>query len=58
MFLVPAPKINFLPIQPGDVAATQADNSRLASLIDLPKFTSITTGIPNFVHWYRNYYND
>ena len=51
-------KINFLPIQPGDVTATQADNSRLASLIDLPKFTSISTGIPNFVHWYRNYYND
>jgi len=46
---------NLLPLQPGDVPRTVADISKLRRLGFEPS-TGITTGIGNFVSWYREYY--
>jgi UDP-glucuronate 4-epimerase len=48
-------KINYLPMQPGDVPATVADIAKLQKLGYEPK-TNIDVGIKNFVEWYRKYY--
>lgn len=48
------PKINQLPMQPGDVDRTYADVSKAKELIGYePKF-SFEEGIKNFVEWYKN----
>jgi UDP-glucuronate 4-epimerase len=49
-------KLNLLPLQPGDVAATWADVDDLARDLDFRPRTSIETGIRRFVEWYRAYY--
>jgi UDP-glucuronate 4-epimerase len=46
---------NFLPMQPGDVVATQADPALLHHLIGKFPETSVTTGVGKFVDWYRDY---
>lgn len=46
----------FLPLQPGDVTSTFADNSRIASAIDFRPATAIEVGVARFVEWYRAYY--
>lgn len=46
----------FLPIQPGDVAATAADVSDLVENLGYKPNTSVQTGIEQFVKWYRMYY--
>ena len=46
----------FLPMQPGDVQATQADTSELQKWIGYKPTTKIEIGISEFVRWYRNYY--
>ena len=46
----------FLPLQAGDVPATYADVERLQDWIGFTPETSIETGIPKFVKWYRDYY--
>lgn len=46
----------YLPLQPGDVLATQADVSALESWIDLRPTTSVEEGISRFVRWYREYF--
>lgn len=44
-----------LPIQPGEMQVTAADNSLLASLVgELPQ-THVDVGIQAFVDWYRSY---
>jgi UDP-glucuronate 4-epimerase len=51
-------KLDFQPMQPGDVKETVADIS--ASQIDFgfaPK-TNISQGLKNFVVWYKDYYKD
>jgi UDP-glucuronate 4-epimerase len=48
-------KLNYLPMQAGDVPATVADISKLSVLGYCPA-TNIDEGIKNFVLWYRNYY--
>jgi UDP-glucuronate 4-epimerase len=48
-------EIKYLPMQPGDVAATVADISKLQKLGYDPK-TNIDKGIKAFVEWYREYY--
>lgn len=49
-------KMNFLPMQAGDVPATFADIAKSTELLGyLPK-VSIEEGIPRFVRWYREYY--
>ncbi|MEO8383765.1 MAG: NAD-dependent epimerase [Betaproteobacteria bacterium] len=49
-------KMNMLPMQPGDVAATNADVSRLQEWIDFRPQTKVADGIGRFVEWYRQYY--
>jgi UDP-glucuronate 4-epimerase len=46
----------FLPMQPGDVMATYADIEGLRQAVGFSPSTPIEQGIPEFVRWYRNYY--
>ena len=50
-------KMNMLPMQPGDVAATNADVGRLQDWVDFRPQTRVDDGIRRFVEWYRHYYN-
>lgn len=47
----------YLPMQPGDVPATEADTSSLEQWINFRPRTTIKEGVSKFVHWYRDYYN-
>ena len=47
------PKINQLPMQPGDVQRTFADISKAKELIGYDPKTSFEKGIENFVEWYK-----
>ena len=49
-------KMNMLPMQPGDVAATNADVARLQEWVDFRPQTKVEDGIRRFVEWYRQYY--
>ena len=49
-------RIDYLPMQPGDVPATYADVNDLISDIGFKPSTSIDQGIENFVDWYKQYY--
>ena len=51
-------KKNFLPLQAGDVPKTWADCSLLTELTSFKPSTPIGVGIRNFVHWYRQYYEN
>lgn len=48
------PKINQLPMQPGDVDKTYADISKAKTLIGYEPKTSFKEGIEKFVEWYKN----
>lgn len=50
-------KTNLMPMQPGDVISTWADNKLIKSITKYQGNTNINDGIRNFVKWYRNYYN-
>ena len=50
-------KINFLPLQQGDVSNTYANVDNLISKINYKPSTTINIGISNFVKWYKEYYN-
>ena len=50
-------KRNLLPMQPGDVPATFADTSDLATVTGFAPKTTIKDGVARFVEWYRSYYN-
>ena len=45
-----------LPMQPGDVPATWADNSLLRNLTGYTPQTSVTDGVTQYVKWHREYY--
>jgi UDP-glucuronate 4-epimerase len=47
----------FLPMQPGDVAATYANVDELIQDINFKPQTNIETGLKKFVDGYLNYYN-
>ncbi len=47
---------DLLPMQPGDMQTTCADIRQLKSDFDFSPSTDITTGLQNFVRWYRDYY--
>jgi UDP-glucuronate 4-epimerase len=47
---------NLLPMQPGDVPVTWADCSRLKSDTGYSPHTDISTGIRQFIAWYRKFY--
>ena len=49
-------KINFLPLQPGDVPDTYADTTNLNEKFNYKPSTSVTDGVFNFIKWYRSYY--
>ncbi len=49
-------KINFKPMQPGDVVGTAASISKLRSINGFEPKTGIDTGIQNFVDWFKEYY--
>jgi len=46
----------FLPMQPGDVLATQADIDDLARDVGFWPRTPLEVGLERFVRWYRDYY--
>lgn len=47
---------DFLPMQPGDVAATNADTSRLDDWVGFKPNTPVREGVAQFVKWYGDYY--
>lgn len=47
---------NLMDMQPGDVPATWANSTLLQSLTGYTPQTDMTTGVRNFVDWYRDYY--
>ena len=49
-------KINFLPLQPGDVPDTYANVDNLNKKFNYKPSTSVNEGVSNFVKWYKNYY--
>ncbi len=50
------PKMEMLPLQPGDVPATYADIDRIRTRLGFEPSTPISDGIPRFVNWYRQYH--
>jgi len=49
-------KINFLPLQPGDVPDTYANVDNLKEKFGYKPSTSVFEGISAFVKWYKDYY--
>ena len=49
-------KINFLPLQLGDVPDTYANIDNLKKKFNYKPSTSIIEGVSNFVKWYKDYY--
>ena len=49
-------KLNLLPMQPGDVARTEADVTDTIVALDYAPSTPIEVGVANFVDWYLDYY--
>ncbi len=50
-------KIDYLPMQPGDVQATWADVNDLIADTGFKPETQVNQGIKKFVDWYREYYD-
>lgn len=50
-------KIEFLPMQPGDVHQTCADITAIARDLGYAPTTPIEAGVPSFVRWYRAYHH-
>jgi UDP-glucuronate 4-epimerase len=49
-------RLNLLPMQAGDVMATEADTRLLRELIGAMQRTSVDEGVGRFVHWHREHY--
>ena len=49
-------KINFLPLQIGDVPDTYANVDNLIKKFNYKPSTSVIQGISYFVKWYKEYY--
>lgn len=49
-------RINFLPMQPGDVAETYADIRHATAQLGFHPRTNIDTGVKKFIEWYKQYY--
>jgi UDP-glucuronate 4-epimerase len=49
-------KINFLPLQPGDVPDTYANVDNLKKEFNYKPSTSVISGVSNFVKWYKDYF--
>ncbi|MBH1989366.1 MAG: NAD-dependent epimerase/dehydratase family protein [Myxococcaceae bacterium] len=48
--------LNFMPMQPGDIAQNPADTRKLQLAIGFTPQVRIQEGIQHFVAWYRDYY--
>ena len=48
--------LNMLPMQPGDVVATESDTRLLQALVGSAPQTPLRDGLESFVTWYKNYY--
>ncbi|MBE6467094.1 MAG: NAD-dependent epimerase/dehydratase family protein [Alphaproteobacteria bacterium] len=48
--------INFMPIQPGEIVKSEADNSDLYETFDFKPQVKVEEGVHNFVKWYREFY--
>lgn len=48
--------LNFMPMQPGDVARTEADTATTQAVLDYAPQTTVEDGVGRFVDWYREYY--
>jgi len=48
--------LELLPMQPGDVPATEADTSALDAAVGFKPATPVEEGVQRFVDWYREYY--
>ena len=51
------PKMDMLPMQPGDVYATYASIDKLNKAVGYEPKTTIKEGIPVFAKWYKEYHN-
>jgi len=49
-------EIEYLPMQPGDVAETFADISAIERDLGFRPTTPIETGVPKFVNWFKEYH--
>ena len=49
-------KLDLLPMQPGDVRATEADTAALQAATGFHPATPVEEGVRRFVAWYREYY--
>ena len=49
--------MNLVPMQPGDVAVTYADTSKLEEDFGFKPNTSLRDGLRKFAKWYKGYYN-
>jgi UDP-glucuronate 4-epimerase len=50
--------LEMLPMQPGDVLATEADTAALEAATGFRPATPVEEGVRRFVDWYRGYYGD
>ena len=50
-------KINFLPLQAGDVPDTHASIHNIKNKLNYKPSTSVVDGVKQFVSWYKNYYS-
>ena len=51
------PKMEMLPMQPGDVPVTFADVSKARKKLGYDPSIPISKGLPEFVKWYKEYFN-
>ena len=51
------PKMEMLPMQPGDVPVTFADVSKARKKLGYDPSTPISKGLPEFVKWYKEYFD-
>ena len=49
-------RLNLLPMQPGDVARTEADTATTQAVLDYSPGTTVEVGVGRFVDWYREYF--
>jgi UDP-glucuronate 4-epimerase len=47
------PRLQRLPMQPGDVNRTFADVSKARRLLDYNPTTPVEEGIPRFIEWFK-----
>ena len=50
-------KIDFQPMQPGDVVESFADIDKSTEMLNYHPTTDINEGIPQFIEWYKKYEN-